>query len=241
MPDGHRSSAKQALRRAGGVAGVAIAVMSAIPADAIQQQSAAKPEYNIEIVSTVRSKNVFITIDDGWFPNKRVLNLIKKEKIPTTTFLIGDALKGHERFWKEYSRYGSIQNHTLSHPFLTRIGKKEAIYEITEDQKVISSVIGNIPYMMRPPYGAYNNKVANDVASSGIKYVVLWSAEVPMGKDGYRNEPFKIETFDGKGLRPGEIILMHWDPGLYHAFKSLLEIIRKDGLKSGDLEKYLRK
>ncbi len=223
------------------VGAVMLGAISVISAYGTPSKDAARQGYNIEIVSIVKSKDVFITIDDGWFPDRKVLNLIEKEKIPTTTFLIGDALQEHKKFWREYSKYGSIQNHTLSHPFLTEIKNSEARYEITADQKLISSITERVPYMMRPPYGAYNKNVTYDASLSGIKYVVLWSAEVPIGKDGYVREPFRIETFDAKELKPGEIILMHWDPGLYGAFNGLLRVVKEDGLKIGSLKKYLKK
>lgn len=201
-----------------------------------------KKSYTIDLISRVKSKDkVFITIDDGWFPNRDVLTLIEKDHIPTTTFLIGQALVEHKAFWREYSRVGSIQNHTLSHPFLTRLSNEGVMHQIETDQVMIDKVTGNVPYMLRPPYGDYNTRVIRDVALSHIEYVVMWSAEVPIGKDGYVREPFKIDTYNGKRLEPGEIILMHWDPGLYPAFKKLLRVIKSDGLRVGSLENHLRR
>ncbi len=196
----------------------------------------------IDVVSLIRSKNdVFITIDDGWFPNNKVLQLIKDERIPTTTFLIGYALREHKEFWKEYAKYGSIQDHTVDHPFLTRISNREAVYQIKTDKHMIKDVTGSSPYMLRPPYGSYNKYVLDDAAKSGMRYLVMWSAEVPINRYGYINEPFRLETYDGKKLHGGEIILMHWDPGMYKEFKMLMRTIKEDGLKVGSLGAYLRK
>lgn len=199
-------------------------------------------ESNVTLISRIRSRHkVFITMDDGWFPNRDVLKLIERDHIPTTTFLIGKALEEHREFWREYSRFGSIQNHTLSHPFLTRISDKEVIRQVGNDQAMIDNLTGDLPYMLRPPYGAYNKRVIRDASISGIRYVVMWSAEVPIGRDGYVGEPFKLETYNGKGLETGEIILMHWDPGMYPAFKRLLRVIKRDGLTVGSLENRLRR
>jgi hypothetical protein len=39
-----------------------------------------------------------------------------------------------------------------------------------------------------------------------------------------------IQTWDRKGLEPGEIVLLHWVPGLGHQLAGLLAAIRADGL-----------
>jgi hypothetical protein len=36
----------------------------------------------------------------------------------------------------------------------------------------------------------------------------------------------RIETWNGKPLSPGEIVILHWVPGLGHQFAALLAAIR---------------
>ncbi len=238
------ATVKRSMRTAAAFA-ACLATAFPISAAAAQQHSKAAeqdaPSYEARIVSSISSKDeVFITIDDGWFPDKRVLELLRKDKVPTTAFVIGEAMEEHKEFWAEYSKIGSIQDHTLSHPFLTRLSFKNGRYQIETDKVMISRLIGTAPYMMRPPYGAHDKMVSAEAGSAGMKYMVLWDAEVPMNSKGYIGERFSIKTKDGKKLGPGDIILMHWDPGLYNKMELLLKKIKDSGLKVGSLQQQLR-
>ena len=51
----------------------------------------------------------------------------------------------------------------------------------------------------------------------GLKTLVGWSATAD--SDG-------IHTWNGRPLEPGEIVLLHWVPGLGHQLAKLLKVIR---------------
>lgn len=73
------------------------------------------------------NRNVYFTIDDGWFPSRRVLEIMKSERVPVTTFLIVDAAQEHLSYWHDFADAGGrIENHTVSHPYLTRLPRGEA-------------------------------------------------------------------------------------------------------------------
>lgn len=70
----------------------------------------------------VKERAVFITIDDGWYPNQGVLDLMQKYHLPLTAFLIQRAAEEHEAYWHDFVKSGgTIEDHTLSHPFLTHV------------------------------------------------------------------------------------------------------------------------
>lgn len=72
----------------------------------------------------------FATIDDGWFPNAEVLTAVKAG-LPVTTFLIEDAAREHLAFWRAFAAAGgSVEDHTVSHPFLTALSPRAALGEI---------------------------------------------------------------------------------------------------------------
>jgi hypothetical protein len=62
------------------VGAVMLGAISVISAYGTPSKDAARQGYNIEIVSIVKSKDVFITIDDGWFPDRKVLNPHRKRE-----------------------------------------------------------------------------------------------------------------------------------------------------------------
>jgi hypothetical protein len=70
--------------------------------------------------------------------------------------------------------------------------------------------------MGRPPYGAFDPTVAAAAYRAGLKTLVGWSATVTSAG---------IRTWDGKRLEPGEIVLLHWVPGLGQQLTKLLAAI----------------
>jgi len=173
---------------------------------------------------------VYITIDDGWYPNDEVLKLMQQYHLPITTFLIEQAAQEHPAFWHQFVNDGGhIEDHTFNHPFLTHLSQ-------TEDKSQISQPIdyfrqyGPPPDELRPPYGDYNPQVGQAAWDSGIKYVVMWDAEM---------EKSALSTRSGSEIKPGDIILLHWVPGLDQEIVKLLNIIQKQNLGIADLTQAL--
>src|SRR6266480_3687461 len=80
---------------------------------------------------------------------------------------------------------------------------------------------GKAPLMGRPPYGAFDRTVAAAAYRAGLKALVGWSASV---------SSTGVHTWDGKPLEPGEIVLLHWDPGLGRQLTKLLRVIHAEHL-----------
>jgi hypothetical protein len=78
----------------------------------------------------------------------------------------------------------------------------------------------------RPPYGAFNHAVEVAAARGGLTALAGWSATM----SGER-----VLTWDGKPLSPGEIVLLHWDPGLGRQLTALLAAIRAQHLNPAPL------
>lgn len=173
---------------------------------------------------------VYITIDDGWYPSEEVLKLMKQYHIPITTFLIEQAAQKQPAFWHEFVKAGGhIEDHTVDHPYLTHLS-------LAEDKSQISQPIdyfreyGSPLDELRPPYGDFNSEVGQAAWNSGIKYIVMWNAEM---------ENSILSTRSNRGLKAGDIILLHWVPGLGQELVKLLNIIQKQNLGIADLTQAL--
>ena len=172
------------------------------------------------------SHSVYITIDDGWFPSQRALKLVQGG-LPITTFLIERAAQEHLGFWRALSAAGAtIEDHTISHPYLTRIAPAEILNQIAQPIETYSRWFGQTPILLRPPYGAYNAAVEKAAARAGIRALVMWSAV---------QQNTKLTTWNGKPLAAGEIIILHWDPGLGRELQSLVKLIHARHLTVGAL------
>lgn len=169
----------------------------------------------------IKQRAVFITIDDGWYPSQEVLDLMKQYHLPVTAFLIQEAAAEHVSYWREFVNLGgSIEDHTYSHPFLTKVSEGEDLAQIASPIQYFKQLGAN-PDELRPPYGDSDLLVQKMAAKAGIKYVVMWDAIMDGGK---------LTTYNGKALVPGEIVLLHWLPGLGANLKSLMGILKEDNL-----------
>ena len=161
---------------------------------------------------------IYITIDDGWTPSAQVLALMHQTYLPITAFLIADAAKENLSYWKAFVAAGGlIGDHTVSHPYLTKVTQAQAQTQWAQARTALGRWLGQTPAIGRPPYGAFNHKVEVAAGRAGLTALAGWSATM----SGTR-----IQTWDGKPLVPGEIVILHWVPGLGQQLTALLAAIR---------------
>lgn len=166
--------------------------------------------------------HVYITIDDGYFPDNRVIDVIRSEHVPITTFLIAEAAAEHLSFWKSFvTAGGQIQNHTYSHPDLTSLSKGDAEGQWARTNKLYKGWFGQAPVLGRPPYGALNHRVAVAAREAGLSSIIMWSA---------LDDGAGIQTWNNKPIAPGSIILLHWMPGLYDSLVAVLRAVADNHL-----------
>ncbi len=170
---------------------------------------------------------IYITIDDGWTPSAEVLALMHQTYLPITAFLISGAAKEHLSYWKAFvTAGGMIGDHTVSHPRLTTLTRGRATAQWGQARTLLGRWLGQTPVIGRPPYGAFNHTVEVAAARGGLTALAGWSAT--MSGD-------RVLTWDGKPLSPGEIVLLHWDPGLGRQLTALLAAIRAQHLNPAPL------
>ena len=161
---------------------------------------------------------IYITIDDGWTPSQQVLTLMHQNYLPITAFLVADAAKENLGYWKEFVAAGGIiGDHTVSHPYLTKVALSQATTQWGQDRTDLGRWLGQTPAIGRPPYGAFNHTVEVAAARAGLTALAGWSAT--MSGD-------RIQTWNRKPLSPGEIVILHWVPGLGQQLTVLLKEIR---------------
>lgn len=95
-------------------------------------------------------KTVYLTFDDGPVPEETpwVLDLLDKEGIKATFFMVGDNVRRHPELLEEVKRRGhSVGNHTMHH----LQGLKERNHKYFRDIKEADELIDSI--LFRPPHG----------------------------------------------------------------------------------------
>ncbi len=161
---------------------------------------------------------IYITIEDGWTPSAEVLDLMHQTYLPITAFLIAKAAKEHLSYWNAFvAAGGTIGDYTVSHPYLTKLTLGQATTQWGQARTELGRWLGQTPAVGRPPYGAFDHTVEVAAARAGLTVLAGWSATM----SGNR-----IETWNGKSLSPGEIVVLHWVPGLGRQLTALLAAIR---------------
>jgi peptidoglycan/xylan/chitin deacetylase (PgdA/CDA1 family) len=182
----------------------------------------ALPQVPLYSFASPAGRAIYITVDDGWTPSPRVLAIMRRTQLPVAAFLIEQAAQQNLPYWRAFVRAGgTVGDHTVSHPDLTRLTLARATTQWGEARRALGRWLGRGPLMGRPPYGAFNHAVEVAAYRAGLKMLVGWSATIDHGR---------IRTWDGNGLEPGEIVLLHWVPGLGGQLTMLLAAIRAQHL-----------
>ncbi|MFJ9540362.1 polysaccharide deacetylase family protein [Streptomyces sp. NPDC101225] len=150
-----------------------------------------------------RQKVVFLTIDDGSEKDPEFLRMMSDLKIPYTAFLTDKEIKDDYGYFRTMQGEGhTLNNHTLTHPYLPGLSYEEQKREICGMQAVMKKQFGRAPTVLRPPFGNYNQDTLRAARSCGIKYAPIWDEEVFVDHWEYRE--------DDQDLHPGDIVLTHF-------------------------------
>jgi peptidoglycan/xylan/chitin deacetylase (PgdA/CDA1 family) len=178
---------------------------------------AALPEIPFYAFASPAGRAIYITVDDGWTPSAQVLVTMQRAHLPVTAFLIEQAAERDLVYWRAFAQAGgTIADHTVSHPDLTKLSLSQATVQWAQARLALGRWFGKAPVMGRPPYGSFSPTVAAAAYRAGLKSLVGWSATVTAAG---------IRTWNGKRLEPGEIVLLHWVPGLGQQMTKLLAVI----------------
>ena len=170
---------------------------------------------------------IYITIDDGDTPDPAVIQLMQSRRVPVTAFITANLAKLHLDYWRQFvAAGGDVENHTVSHPEMLQLSAAADLAEWANASQSLYGWLGIRPALGRPPYGDFNGAVQTAAGKAGLRYLVLWSATMYNGT---------LTTYDHGPLRAGEIVLLHWIPGMYASLVKLLDIAARLGLHPAPL------
>ena len=181
-----------------------------------------------------RDRVVFLTIDDGIVRDPAFLALVRREHLPVTVFITDSVLSGtHAAYFRALQAAGAvIENHTVSHPDLTRVPATERRRQICAAQAEDRRIFGRAPTLFRPPYGAVSPAVISTALGCGVHAVIGWDAVMPQSGS--------LQTWNGRPrLHRGDIVLMHFLAGLTGQVQRLQRLARDQHLRFALLENYV--
>lgn len=157
---------------------------------------------------TPDSGKMALTFDDGPDPDVTtpLLEILEKEGIRGTFFLLGENVKKHPDIAREIAGRGHlIGSHSMTHRKLFLVRKEEVEREIDEAQKIIGDITGVCPKYFRPPYGIFDYTSADVVKKKGLS-MVLWTV---LSGDYSDDPPERIIKTVEPFVRPGSIVVFH--------------------------------
>lgn len=147
-------------------------------------------------------KTAALTFDDG--PDTftpQILAILAQKGVPATFFVLGGNASAQPGLIQKIRDGGhQIENHTWSHPDLTRLNVDQMRSEI----KRTSDLLGGCGFL-RPPYGSYNSTVTTVAGELGLR-LALWDVDT---RDWESNNRDSIISRFKAEIKPGAIILMH--------------------------------
>ena len=148
---------------------------------------------------------VALTFDDG--PSvftEGLLDILKEHDVKATFFILGSRARiQSETVQRTFAEGHEIGNHTWDHPLLTDAGLSDEHirWQVAQTDEIITQIIGEPSVHLRPPYGAYNDRV---LEIAGIPFI-FWSVD-PLD---WRDRDAEIVAARIVDAPPGAIILAH--------------------------------
>ena len=155
--------------------------------EVFQQLQAGKRLKSERSYVTPEQPTVYLTFDDG--PSKltnQVLDILDKEDVKATFFVLGEQAKAHPAELKRIVKEGhAIGNHTYNHVYKELYSDFQTFWnQIVRSEDVISDIVGIRPQLVRAPGGTATNFDAY--------YFYL------MDQAGYIMEDWNVDSGDSK-------------------------------------------
>lgn len=170
------------------------------------------------------SKKVALTFDDG--PDNvctpQISDILKEYQVTGNFFFKGQRINKCPNVVRRAASDGNlVLSHTFNHLELDRHTPAEIDNEIIQSEKVLDNLLGNVPAMIRPPFGTVNETIIKEAEKNNV-IIILWSIDT---LDWSQKESPNIAQNVLDNVRPGDIILMHSDEDKQATVEALPAII----------------
>jgi peptidoglycan/xylan/chitin deacetylase (PgdA/CDA1 family) len=154
-----------------------------------------------------KGRMIALTFDDGPGPiTPALLAELRRLRAPATFFPIGsDAAANPDLARLIASRPFAVGTHTATHARLSELGQGGQSQQILGGRRLLGRVTGGPPRMMRPPYGAFDDRTLA-ILRAERTLMVLWTYSA---YDWKRPDADYIARRVLRLARPGAIVLMH--------------------------------
>ncbi|NQY75225.1 MAG: polysaccharide deacetylase family protein [Candidatus Margulisbacteria bacterium] len=154
-------------------------------------------------------KQVALTFDDGPHPQytEAVLNILKKENIKATFFMLGKQIELFPHIAKRVLDDGhTVGNHSFAHLDYSLYPKAAIKKDIQKSNRIFKEYLSIEPIYFRPPFGRVSTENLS-ILKSHFKHVIKWSIDT---RDWDKETSKKnMVKHIGENVEPGSIIIFH--------------------------------
>ena len=183
------------------------------------------------------TKYAALTFNDGPRADTTGLLLdgLAERGVHATFFLIGEQVEGNEALVGRMRAEGhQIGNHTYSHARLSRVDRDTVIEEIHKTEVVLTELLGEGSWWLRPPYGLIDEGRASLVRTP----MVYWSLDP---EDWKLLDAGKVTDYVVGNISPGDIILLHdFYPTSVDAALEIVDRLQMEGYTFVTVEELFR-
>ncbi len=156
------------------------------------------------VVNCAVEKCVALTFDDGpSVHTERLLDILAEKEAKATFFVLGVNARVQQSTLRRISDMGmEIGNHSWNHMDFTRLSDVEIRGQINDTANLIETITGVRPWIVRPPYGAFND---HTLSSAGAP-LILWNVDP---EDWKYQDTELIANHLISNAKPGSILLAH--------------------------------
>lgn len=184
------------------------------------------PIYCVE----TEEKKIAISFDAAWGNDdtEQLINILSNYNVPATFFVVGAWVDKYPESVKQLSDAGHrVENHSNTHPYMTKLSNEQISDELSSCNQKIASVTGRTPTLIRPPYGDYDNHVIEAVEQAGM-YCIQWDVDSLDWKDSATPENIAERVISK--VKNGSIVLFHNDADhTPAALPNILKTLKDEG------------
>lgn len=177
-------------------------------------------------------KVAYLTFDDG--PSefqKEILDILKKNEIKGTFFMIGGNIPSHKDSVKRLVKEGHYPGvHSMTHNYAKLYKQGQFVEEMKQAQNIMKDVTGIQPKLVRCPYGSMpglNQALRDQMATAGMKE---WDWTVDSLDWKLSGNPDGIvQNVVSSAQKEREVILMHEKKQTVQALQTIIDDLRKKG------------
>lgn len=154
----------------------------------------------------INKKMVALTFDDGphGVYTDELLDILEKYNAVATFFEVGQNVDiAPEAIKRAYDMGCEIGSHSYSHANLKTSSADKIKSELDKTNEKLKAVTGEMPTLLRPPYG----EVGSSLRDISEQYLIGWSVDTMDWK--YRNADSVINYVKREKSLDGDVILMH--------------------------------